>query len=150
MKFEEIMAAAGPHKKRRRVGRGIGSHRGKTCGRGSKGFGARAGWTAQWGYEGGQNPQIARLPKRGFNNYNFRQVYQIVNVSDLEKRFADGAMVDAVALAAVKLIDDASKAVKILGDGELTKKLTVVAEKFTASATAKIQQAGGTTEIAAS
>ena len=150
MKLEEILAAAGPHKKRRRVGRGIGSHRGKTCGRGSKGFGARAGWKAQWGYEGGQNPQISRLPKRGFNNFNFRQNYQIVNVSDLEKLFADGARVDASALAAAKLIDDAAKAVKVLGNGQLTKKLTVVAAKFTASAAAKIQQAGGAAEIVAS
>ncbi|MCY2923991.1 MAG: 50S ribosomal protein L15 [Planctomycetota bacterium] len=150
MKFEEILAAAGSHKKRRRVGRGIGSHRGKTCGRGSKGFGARAGWKAMWGYEGGQNPQIARLPKRGFNNYNFRVNYQIVNVSDLEAIFADGAKVDAAALAAAKLIDDATKAVKILGNGQLTKKLTVVAAKFTASAAAKIQQAGGAAETAAS
>lgn len=150
MKFEEILAAAGAHKKRRRVGRGIGSHRGKTCGRGGKGFGARAGWKAQWGYEGGQNPQIARLPKRGFNNFIFRVEYQVVNVADLERLFADGTKVDAAALAGVKLIDDAAKAVKILGNGQLTKKLTVVAAKFTASAVAKIQQAGGTAETTAS
>jgi large subunit ribosomal protein L15 len=147
MKLDDILSAAGKHKARKRVGRGTGSGHGKTCGRGSKGFGARAGWKAQWGYEGGQNPQISRLPKRGFNNFNFRQEYQIVNVSDLQEPFEDGARVDAAALAAAGLIDDAAKAVKILGNGQLSKKLSVAATKFTASAAAKIQQAGGTTEI---
>lgn len=147
MKLNDILTAAGKNKRGKRVGRGIGSGCGKTSSRGSKGFGARAGWKAMWGYEGGQNPQIARLPKRGFNNYNFRIVYQEVNVSSLQETFEDGARVDAAALAAAGLIADAAKAVKILGNGTLSKKLTVSACKYTTSAAAKIQQAGGTAEI---
>jgi large subunit ribosomal protein L15 len=98
------------------------------------------------GYEGGQNPAVARLPKRGFSNFHFRKDYQIVNVGDLDF-LDDDTRVDAEILKAAGLIDDMSKKVKILGNGELKTKLTVAASKFSASASEKITQAGGTVEV---
>ena len=142
MKLDEILAAAGRHKRRTRRGRGIGSGKGKTSGRGHKGYGARAGSTTQLGFEGGRTPTIAASPKRGFKNTGFRKVYQIVNVGLLE-RFDAGSTVDAAALAACGLIDDAAKPTKILGSGELTRKLTVVAQEFSSLAAEKIAKAGG-------
>ena len=147
MNLDEILSSAGKYKRRKRLGRGIGSGLGKTSGRGHKGYGSRAGAKSRQGYEGGQNPVIARLPKRGFSNVNFRTVYQVVNVASLD-RFEDGARVDGAALAGAGLIADAGKPVKVLGNGELGKKLTVVASKFSASAAEKIAKAGGTTEKA--
>jgi large subunit ribosomal protein L15 len=145
MKLDQILSAAGAHKKRTRYGRGTGSGKGKTSGRGTKGAGARSGSRQRLGYEGGSNPQIARLPKRGFSNANFRKDYQVVNVSDLQ-RFEAGARVDAAALKAANLIGDASDLVKVLGGGELDRKLTVVANAFSASASEKIAKAGGAAE----
>ena len=145
MKLEEILEQAGANKRPRRVGRGIGSGRGKTCGRGHKGRGARSGVGKRFGYEGGQAPAIARMPKRGFSNAPFRKDYQIVNVSALE-RFEDGARVDKQSLAAARLVDAGPLPVKVLGNGKLSKKVTVVAEKFSASAREKIEQAGGSVE----
>jgi len=147
MKLDEILSRAGRYKRRKRVGRGIGSGHGKTSGRGHKGLGARAGSGKRLGYEGGQNPALSRIPKRGFSNAKFRKEFQIVNVAALEK-FDEGSKVDAAALAAARLIDDARKPVKILGSGELTKKLTVAASKFSASAAEKIAKAGGRVEQA--
>ncbi len=147
MKLDEILSTAGKNKTRKRVGRGTGSGKGKTCGRGHKGYGARAGSGKRLGYEGGQNPTLARIPKRGFSNVNFRKEYQIVNVASLET-FDDGAQVDAAALAGARLIGDPTKPVKVLGDGELTKKLKVVASKFSAVAAEKITTAGGSVEEA--
>ena len=147
MKLDEILSRAGRYKRRKRVGRGIGSGHGKTSGRGHKGLGARAGSGKRLGYEGGQNPILSRIPQRGFSNVKFRKEFQIVNVAALEK-FDDGSKVDAAALAAARLIDDARKPVKVLGSGELTKKLTVAASKFSASAAEKIAKAGGRVEQA--
>jgi large subunit ribosomal protein L15 len=147
MKLDEILSSAGRYPNRKRVGRGTGSGHGKTSGRGTKGRGARAGKTTRYGYEGGSNPIIARSPKRGFNNFNFRVEYQVVNVSDLE-RFDAGSTVDAKVLAGAKLISDAAKPLKILGTGELTKSLTIVAAKFSATAAEKIAKAGGTVQQA--
>ena len=147
MRLDEIMSSAGRSRPRKRIGRGIGSGHGKTSGRGHKGMGSRSGSRRRLGYEGGQNPVLARIPKRGFNNANFRKEFQIVNVANLE-RFEDGAKVDAKALAEARLIGDRGKPVKVLGNGELTKKLTVVASRFSASAAEKISQAGGTAEQA--
>ncbi len=149
MKLDEILSAAGKYKRRKRLGRGDGSGRGKTSGRGHKGYGARAGAKSRAGYEGGQTPMVSRIPKRGFNNKTFRKEYQIVNLSTLEETFDNGARVDAEALRNAKLIRSATAPVKILGDGELKKKLTVVAETFSASAREKIAQAGGTVETLA-
>ena len=145
MKLDEILSKAGKYKARKRIGRGTGSGHGKTSGRGHKGYGSRAGAKKRVGFEGGQNPALARIPKRGFSNAEFRKEFHIVNVESLDK-FDDGARVDAEALVGVKLISDVNKPVKVLGRGELTKKLTVVAAKFSATAAEKISQAGGTVE----
>ncbi len=147
MKLEQIMKEAGKHRPRKRIGRGTGSGHGKTSGRGHKGMGQRAGAGKMYGFEGGQTPIIARSPKRGFSNFQFRKPRQIINLADLES-FEDGTRVDAAALLEAKVIDDASVPVKVLGNGEVTKKLTVVAAKFSASASEKIQAAGGTCEQA--
>jgi len=146
MKLDEILSAAGKHKKRTRVGRGAGSGKGKTSGRGAKGYHSRAGSGRDLGFEGGQNPMLKRIPKRGFNNANFRTEYEIVNLRDLDAKFEDGARVDAAALADARLISDAKANVKVLAGGELTKKLTVAATKFSKSAAEKIEKAGGSAE----
>jgi large subunit ribosomal protein L15 len=145
MKLDEILSAAGPHKRSRRLGRGEGSGRGKTSGRGTKGKGARAGVKRLFGFEGGQNPILKRIPKRGFNNANFRVAFQVVNVSDLE-RFNDGDRVDVTVLADRKLVRPAGGPVKVLGGGSLGKKLTVVADAFSKGAQEKIAAAGGSVE----
>ncbi|MBI5723436.1 MAG: 50S ribosomal protein L15 [Planctomycetes bacterium] len=146
MKLDEILQKAGKYRPRKRLGRGIGSGQGKTAGRGTKGAGSRSGWKQRIGHEGGQTPFYARFPKRGFSNFRFTKEYQIVNVSDLEEKFSDGAVIDAKALHEAKLIRDAGSPVKILGDGALSKKLTVKADRFTISAAKKIADAGGKVE----
>ena len=145
MKMDEILSSAGKYKNRKRVGRGTGSGQGKTAGRGTKGFYSRSGAARRVGYEGGQTPIIARSPKRGFSNFKFHKEYQVVNLADLEKLDAD-TRVDGALLKQMGLIRDDKGPLKILGTGELTKKLTVVATKFSASAAEKIAKAGGTIE----
>ncbi len=147
MKLDEILSAAGKNKGRKRLGRGDGSGLGKTSGRGHKGYGQRSGAKKRMGYEGGQASYISRIPKRGFNNKNFKTVYQVVNVATLEDRFDDGATVDAEALVAAGVIDNTKDPVKILGNGELKKKLTVKADKLSASAKEKVESAGGSVEL---
>jgi large subunit ribosomal protein L15 len=146
MMIHEITAQVGAHKKRKRVGRGESSGHGKTSTRGSKGSGARAGAMIKVGSEGGNLPLFRRLPKRGFNNNQFRQRFSIVNVSDLENHFDAGATVDTTALISKGLVRDERYPVKILGDGDITKKLNVVAGKFTRQAEEKIAKAGGTVQ----
>ena len=146
MKLDELLHAAGRHKARKRVGRGKGSGCGKTSGRGHRGYGQRSGSKRMYGFEGGQNPMLARIPKRGFSNADFRKEYQIVNLAALEKRFEAGSRIDAEALKAARLIEDRAKPVKILGNGQLSKKLTVVAAKFSSAAVEKITKAGGAVE----
>lgn len=145
MKLDEILASAGRSKARRRRGRGRGSGAGKTSGRGHKGAGQRAGRKARYGYEGGQNPALLRMPKRGFNNANFRSTFQVVNVADLGG-FDDGQRVDREAMAKMNLVRPGGGPIKILGTGRLAKKLTVVAEAFSAAAEKKIIAAGGSIE----
>jgi len=142
----EITSIAGKHKSRRRVGRGSGSGHGKTCGRGHKGAGSRAGSRAVSLFEGGQMPLFRRLPKRGFSNYKFAMRYEIVNISQLE-RFEDGALVGAEQLSIAGLIDSLKSKVKILGKGELTKRLEVTANKFSKSAEQKIVASGGEAKV---
>ena len=146
MNITEVTTQVGAHRKRRRVGRGEGSGWGKTSGRGHKGQGSRSGGAKEAGLlsEGGVFPLFRRLPKVGFNNKNFRTEYQIVNVADLESRFESGGHVTAAALAEFGLIRDAKGPVKVLGDGEIKKKLVVEAERFSAQAAAKIEACGGT------
>lgn len=146
MKLDEVLSAAGKSKRRNRVGRGIGSGNGKTSGRGHKGYGSRSGSGRNLGHEGGQTPTLSRFPKRGFSNFNFRKDFQIVNVASLEERFEDGSKVDSAAMFEARLISDKDKPVKILGNGEMKKKLTVIAAKFSATAAEKITAAGGQTE----
>ncbi|MDY7009409.1 MAG: 50S ribosomal protein L15 [Planctomycetota bacterium] len=144
MKLDEILSRAGRNKPSKRLGRGI--RRGKTCGRGHKGAGQRAGRTSMLGYEGGQTPVLARIPKRGFNNADFcRRAYQVVNLCDLEV-FDDGDRADPETLGIKHLVRPGGGPVKILGRGELNKKLTVAAQAFSTSAREKILHAGGSVE----
>jgi large subunit ribosomal protein L15 len=136
------------HLQRKRVGRGIGSGLGKTAGRGHKGWGARSGTSRRPGYEGGQMPIYRRVPKRGFTNARFRVDYTVVNVETLNA-FEDGATVNFEAILALALASKDAPMLKILGSGELKKRLTVHAEKFSASAKEKIEKAGGTVVVLA-
>lgn len=145
MKLHELKPAEGSRKVRNRVGRGIGSGNGKTSGKGHKGQNARSGGGVRPGFEGGQNPLFRRLPKRGFTNVN-RKEYAIVNVETLN-RFEDGAEVSAALLLETGVVSNEKAGIKILGNGELTKKLTVKAHKFSASAKEAIENAGGSIEV---
>ncbi|MEM5780885.1 MAG: 50S ribosomal protein L15, partial [Lawsonibacter sp.] len=140
-----LSLAAGSTAKAYRKGRGAGSGNGKTAGRGHKGQWARSGGGVRVGFEGGQMPLVRRLPKRGFNNI-FAKPLEAVNVSVLEK-FEDGAVVSAQALLEKGILSKCEYGVKILGNGNLTKKLTVQASAFSASAKAKIEAAGGKAEV---
>ena len=144
MKLHELSPAQGSAKAAYRKGRGAGSGNGKTAGKGHKGQNARSGGGVRVGFEGGQLPLYRKLPKRGFKN-RFAVNYAVVNVAALN-RFEDGAVVDAEALKAAKLVRKELDGVKILGNGELTKKLTVKATVFSATAKEKIEAAGGKTE----
>ena len=146
MKLHELSPAAGSAKAAWRKGRGTGSGNGKTAGKGHKGQNARSGGGVRPGFEGGQTSLARRMPKRGFNNI-FAVEYATVNVSDLEARFENGAVVDAAALIESGAIKNAKDGIKILGNGELTKSLTVKAAKFTAGAQEKIEKAGGKAEV---
>ena len=145
MKLHELSPAAGSAKDAWRKGRGPGSGNGKTGGRGHKGQNARSGGGVRPGFEGGQIPMYRRLPKRGFHN-KFATNYAIVNVTDLNV-FEDGAVVNTEALLEKRIIRKTLDGVKVLGDGELTKKLTVQANIFSATAKEKIEAAGGKTEV---
>ena len=149
MLSNEITAIVRADKKRKRIGRGKGSGHGKTSGRGHKGCGSRAGASMRRPYEGGQMPLFRRLPKRGFNNVMFARRYEIVNISQLENLFDEGVAVNIPDLVSAGLVDNIASKVKILGDGELTKKLTVFAHKFSRSAEQKISGCGGTVKVVA-
>ena len=144
MRLHDLKPRPGAKTRRKRVGRGPGSGRGKTSTRGHKGQNSRAGSSTRATFEGGQMPYIRRLPKRGFNNFNHRIDYLAVNLEALETHFDDGATVDVAAIIAKGLANGkGSVKVKILGTGELKKKLSVTAHKFSASAQAAIEAAGG-------
>ena len=146
MQLHDLAPVPGAKKDRKRVGRGHGSGHGKTSGRGSNGQGSRAGGTKSGGFEGGQTPLARRLPKLpGFTNVN-RIEYVPVNVGRLDMVFEDGDMVDGTTLAEKGIIKKADALVKVLGDGELTKKLTVKVDKVSENAAAKITAAGGKVE----
>ena len=145
MKLQELGPAAGAKKSPKRVGRGCGSGLGKTSARGQKGQKSRSGGGVRPGFEGGQMPLSRRLPKRGFTNI-FAKQYAAVNVEELEK-FEDGAVVDYEILLNSGLIKKADNGLKILGNGDLKKKLTVKAAKFTKTAEQKITAAGGSIEV---
>ena len=145
MNLHELSPAAGSNTKAYRKGRGAGSGNGKTAGRGHKGQWARSGGGVRVGFEGGQMPLSRRLPKRGFNNI-FAKRLESVNVSVLEK-FEDGAVVNAQALLEKGILSKCEYGVKILGNGSISKKLTVQASAFSASAKEKIEAAGGKAEV---
>ena len=145
MKLHELSPAEGSAKKAYRKGRGPGSGNGKTAGKGHKGQNARSGGGVRPGFEGGQLPLYRRLPKRGFHN-KFGKEYVIINVEALE-RFENGATVDAQALLDAGMISKVCDGLKVLGKGEITKKLTVCAAVFSETAKGKIEAAGGKTEV---
>lgn len=142
MDLKTVTSKGTKYQTRKRIGRGIGSGSGKTSGRGHKGQGSRSGASRKPGFEGGQMPLYRRVPKRGFTNARFRTEYTIVNVRDLEA-FDAGTVVDLDAILAKGLTSLETKLLKVLGMGELTKKLTVKAQKFSKSAAEKIVAAGG-------
>lgn len=141
MKLHELQPAPGSKTKAKRLGRGIGSGLGKTSGKGHKGAKARSGGGKAPGFEGGQMPLMRRIPKSGFKNI-FRKEYATVNVGDLQQ-FEDGAIITVETLKAAGLVRKLQDGVKILGTGELTRKLTVQVTRFTGSAKEKIESAGG-------
>ena len=146
MKLHDLKPTEGSRKRRKRIGRGDSSGYGKTAGRGEKGQKSRTGSVSRPFFEGGQIPLFRRLPKRGFKNPD-RIVYALVNLNVLEENFNAGDVVDVESLHAKKLLGKGETIVKVLANGELTKALTVKAEKFSAAAQAKIEKAGGKVEI---
>ena len=146
MRLHNLKPRPGAKHRTKRLGQGESSGHGKTSGRGGKGQTARSGSSIRIGFEGGQMPLIRRIPKRGFNNAEFTTVRLPVNVADLNV-FDDGARVDEAALRSIGLVNGSSDGIKILGNGELTKKLTVIAHAFSAAAKTKIEAKGGTCEI---
>ncbi len=149
MELHDLHPAPGAKKTRKRIGRGPGSGTGKTAGRGHKGQKSRSGYSRRYGFEGGQMPLVRRIPKRGFCNI-FRVEYQVVNLKDLERLFTDGDIVSAEALIEKGLVRGGKRPIKVLGDGELKKKLTVQVHKFSQSARAGIEKAGGSCEVVTS
>ena len=146
MKLHELSPVEGSTHVKKRIGRGHGSGWGKTSGKGHKGQKARSGGSIRPGFEGGQMPLARRLPKVGFNNI-FKTVYTTVKVSDIEARFKDGAVVDTEALKKAGLVKKVNDGIKVLGNGEITKKVTVKAAAFSETAKAKIEAAGGKAEV---
>ena len=146
MKLHELSPAPGSTSERKRIGRGPASGQGKTAGKGHKGQKARAGRGMRAGFEGGQMPLQRRIPKRGFVNI-FAKEIAIVNLSAIDEKFEDGAVVDVEALINAGLVKKARDGVKVLGNGEISKKLTVKVNAFSESAKAKIEAAGGKAEV---
>jgi len=142
-----LSAPVGANKKKRIVGRGSSSGRGTTAGRGNKGQQSRSGGKVYVGFEGGQMPLYRRIAQRGFSNYWFKKEYAIFNLSQLEEKYSDGETVDKESLIKKGLLKKAGLLVKVLGDGDLTKKLTVAVDKVSASAKAKIEKLGGTVSV---
>ena len=146
MKLHELSPVAGSKKDVKRIGRGHGSGWGKTSGKGHKGQKARSGGSIRPGFEGGQMPLQRRVPKRGFNNI-FRKKIVALNVNQLDAKFDNGAVVDAEALKNAGLVKNSFDCIKILGNGELTKSLTVKVDAFSESAKKAIEEAGGKAEV---
>jgi large subunit ribosomal protein L15 len=145
--LNDVHVGISRNRKRKRIGRGTGSGHGKTSGRGHKGYGSRAGSSRRIGFEGGQMPLFRRIAKRGFNNAQFAPVVVVINVRQLDSAFEAGTEVSPDVLASRGLIPSKFDKLKILGDGELTKQLTVTAHQFSASAEQKIAAAGGSVSV---
>ena len=146
MELNNLKYTKGSMQTRNRVGRGIGSGNGKTSGRGQKGQKARSGYSHRPGFEGGQNPLVFRVAKRGFNNYNFQTKYATINVSDLN-RFDDGVVVTPEILKETGIVKKQLDGIKVLGNGKLEKKITVKATAFSKTAIEKIEKNGGKAEV---
>ena len=146
MKLHTMYPAEGATKTRKRVGRGVGSGLGKTSGRGENGQKSRSGYSHKAGFEGGQLPLFRRLPKRGFSNAKFKTTYAVINLSDLNK-FDDNATVTPELLKEMGIIKKELSGLKVLGNGELEKKITIKANRFSTKAVSKIENAGGTAEV---
>ena len=138
-----LKAPAGANRNRKRVGRGPGSGTGKTAGKGHKGQNARSGGGVRPGFEGGQMPLYRRIAARGFSNYPFKKTYKVINVAEINDKYSDGETVNLETLVEKRIIKKNDKFVKLLGDGELTKKLEVSLEKVSGSAKVKVEKAGG-------
>lgn len=145
MELSNLKPKKGARHAKKRVGRGPGSGHGKTAGRGEKGQKSRSGYSSKLGFEGGQMPLHRRVPKRGFTNI-FKTEYAVLNLADLD-RFEAGSTVDADALRKAGVVKGSSKKIKVLGNGEITKKLTVIADNFSNTARTKIEAAGGTCQV---
>jgi len=143
MRLHELIDSNGSNRPKRRLGKGEGNGHGKTCGRGHKGSKSRSGYSIQPGFEGGQMPMYRRLPHRGFSNFKFHKGFAIVNLSDLDRLGDDVKDVDRAVLVKAGLVRDNSLPLKVLGDGEINTALKVKAARFSATAKAKIEAAGG-------
>ncbi|MBO7163166.1 MAG: 50S ribosomal protein L15 [Treponema sp.] len=143
-----LKAPFGANKKKRIVGRGSSSGRGTTAGRGNKGQQSRSGGKVYIGFEGGQMPLFRRIAQRGFSNYPFKKEFDIVNLCDIEAKYADGETVNKESLVAKGLVKNSAVLIKVLGNGDLTKKVTVAVDKVSASAKEKIEKVGGTVTVA--
>jgi large subunit ribosomal protein L15 len=148
MRLHNLVNVKGAVHRKKRVGCGEGSGHGKTSGKGGKGQTARSGGSIRPGFEGGQMPLYRKLPHRGFNNYEYRTSYAVVNVGDLARLDDKITEVNAEVLAAAGLVRPGIKLLKVLGDGEISRALKVTAQKFTGSAKAKLEKAGGTAIVA--
>lgn len=143
-----LHAPVGANKKPKRVGRGSSSGHGTTAGRGNKGQQSRSGKRLPYvGFEGGQMPLYRRIARRGFSNYPFKEEYAVVNLVDIEKKYADGETVDVASLKEKGLVKGKKPLVKVLGNGEITKKVTIVADKISESAKVKVEKVGGTVTL---
>jgi len=149
MELHDLHPAPGAKRQRKRVGRGPGSGNGKTAGRGHKGQKSRSGYSRRYGFEGGQMPLVRRIPKRGFTNI-FRVEFQVVNFRDLERVFSEGDTVSPESLIEKGLVRGGNRPIKVLADGDLSKKLIVQAQKFSGAARAGIEKAGGRCEVVTS
>jgi len=149
MELHDLHPAPGAKRQRKRVGRGPGSGTGKTAGRGHKGQKSRSGYSRRYGFEGGQMPLVRRIPKRGFTNI-FRVEFQVVNFRDLERVFSEGDTVSPESLIEKGLVRGGKRPIKVLADGDLSKKLIVQAHKFSGTARAGIEKAGGSCEVVTS
>ena len=138
-----LKAPAGANRNKKRVGRGPGSGTGKTAGKGHKGQNARSGGSVRPGFEGGQMPLYRRIAARGFSNYPFKKTYKVINVAELNEKYSDGETVNLETLVEKRIIKKNDKFVKLLGNGEITKKLEVALDKISGSAKEKVEKAGG-------
>jgi large subunit ribosomal protein L15 len=142
MQLEELSNTSRPFKRRKRVGRGLGSKRGQTCCRGQKGAGSRSGWKSRDRYEGGQLPLYRKMPARGFSNARFQKKYDVINLAEIEALYADGEVVNLLTLREKQFLKGNTYGIKVLGDGDLTKKVSIEAQAFSQSTREKLQATG--------